>query len=290
MEPQWPLIAFTVFVCLSAGALAFAAVAGLRDERSPVQAPGAIIALASLIVGGIASALHLQTPLNYFGQFGNVSSGINQELVCVALAAVAAVAYLVQLKRKGTADKAVKIASIVLAAILVIVMAHSYLMAAIPVWNTPLLPAYYLANAAALGTVTVALVASTGKADAPALERMGLYALAAVAVLAVAVAAYAAFICLPAEGSFSPVLHTDVTTVPPVDPATLGARLIGGDLALLFWGAAVAAGLILPLAVLAASRTKQRTATLAATLVLLLVGSVAFRVLLYSAGSTFMTY
>ncbi|MBC5583212.1 hypothetical protein H8S61_03240 [Eggerthella sp. NSJ-70] len=290
MELQWPLIAFTVFVCLSAGTLSFTALAGMRRDCARIQMPGIVVAFAAIVIGGIASALHLQTPMNYFGQFGNPSSGINQELVCVALAAIAMIAYFVQLKKKGEAGTVLKVASIVVSAVLVIVMAHSYLMAAIPVWNTLLLPAYYLANAAALGGVTVVLVGTALHLDEGSLKRLGLYALAAVCALALVAVAYAVFICALGGGSFTEVLHTDVTTVPPTDPAAIGARMLGGDLALLFWGAVVAVGLALPLAVLALRRERLAVAPLAVALGLLLVGSVAFRMLLYCAGGTFMTY
>lgn len=291
MELQWPLIIFTTLVCLSAGILAFTSVFNLLGKGEKVQQPALIVAFASIVVGGIASALHLQTPMNYFGQFGNPTSGINQELVCVALAALVMIIYFVQLRRGNAVAKWIPVAAIVIAVVLVVVMSHSYMMAAIPAWNTVLLPVFYLAAAASLGATGVALISVAVGCDEADRRQAALWAVVATVVAVVATLAYCGFIASLSGESFYEVFHTDVTTVPPLDPVIIGDRMISGDLALLFWGGIVACLVVaLVLDVAAWRLTASALPLLTGAMVLLIISGLAFRALLYVAGATLMTY
>ena len=87
-------------------------------------------------------------------------------------------------------------------------------------------------------------------------------------------------------------MHVDLLTVPPVDPASIGERMLSGDLAMLFWGGVVAVGLVLPLAALVVSRKAPRASVgaTATAVVLVLLGGLAFRALLYCAGASLLVY
>ncbi|MDR1713283.1 MAG: dimethyl sulfoxide reductase anchor subunit [Coriobacteriales bacterium] len=295
MELQWPLIIFTTFICLAAGTIATVALATLKQADSGLEFKGAIVSLAALVIGGLASVLHLQTPSRYFGQFGNISSGINQEIAAMGLLGIVVIIYLVQLQRSGKAASAVKVLAALLAVVLVLVMSHSYMMPSIPAWDTLLLPLYYLLNAAALGLLVTKLLQLTGKPGDKAVN-LGSWPLIALVVFAAGVVAYAAYIATLSGANYSAVLHSDISTVPPVDPASIGSRLFSGDLAGIFWGGVVVVGLAAPIVCALVGRKpaegKSSLAVGAVTcgILLLLVGNVAFRALLYFAGSSVFIY
>jgi anaerobic dimethyl sulfoxide reductase subunit C (anchor subunit) len=296
MELQWPLIVFTTFICLSAGTFGSIAIASLKEEYKAIQLPGLVFSFVALIIGGAASVLHLQTPTRYFAQFGNISSGINQEIAMIALVAIIMVVYFVQLRRSGDANKVIKIIAAVLSLVLVLVMSHSYLMPSIPAWNTILLPIYYVLHAVLLGVlVTVALLA-INKSESAQGSRLNTVALVALVVFALSIVAYVLYFTSLSSGAYSDVLHVDTTTVPPLDPATIGTRILSGDLALLFWGAVIVIGLVLPLVSLLIARKASGTKAVSLIsssviigIVLVIAGGLAFRVLLYfAAGSVFI--
>jgi anaerobic dimethyl sulfoxide reductase subunit C (anchor subunit) len=294
MELQWPLIVFTTFICLSAGTFGSVAITSFREEYARIQLPGLATAFVALAIGGGASVLHLETPSRYFGQLGNIRSGINQEIIMMALVGFMMVVYFIQLRRTGKAGKTIKIVSAVLSLLLVLTMGHLYMMPARPAWNTVLLPTYYLFNAILLGVlVTVLLAAATGKPD----PKLGTTAVAILGAFTLNIAVYVFYIISLSKWVYSDVLHVDTTTVPSVDPAVIGERLLSGDLAFLFWGAVIVIGLVLPLVILLVVRkaTGANVAVFtrniaAVAIVLVVAGGLAFRVLLYFAASTVFVY
>ncbi|MDR1422670.1 MAG: dimethyl sulfoxide reductase anchor subunit [Coriobacteriales bacterium] len=297
MELQWPLIVFTTFICLSAGTFGSIAVVSLREDYRQIQLPGLIVAFAALIIGGGASVLHLQNPARYFGQFGNISSGINQEIIMMALVGIMMVVYFVQLRRRGDAGKMIKAISVVLSLVLVAVVGHSYMMASIPTWNTILLPIYYLINAILLGVLITALILVMGKSDATQGSRLVTVALLALGAFALITLAYVFYIATLPGTVYTEVLHSDITTVPPVDPSTIGTRLLSGDLAFALWGAVVVLGLVLPMIILFVAKKAAEVGTprlmrgsTAASIALVVVGCLAFRALLYFAGASVFIY
>ena len=109
---------------------------------------------------------HLEHCERIFNGFGHLTSGITQELIAIVVLAVAAVVYLVYLRRGGDGAKVpawLAVLSIALAAVLVVVMAHSYMMSARPAWDSVLWIFYVLGNACVLGPATVALVCAIVK-------------------------------------------------------------------------------------------------------------------------------
>ena len=104
---------------------------------------------------------HLEHWERIFNGFGHMTSGITQELIAIVVLAVVMVVYFVYLRRGGDEAKVptwLSIVGIVVAAILVIVMGHSYMMASLPAWNSLLQIASLLGAACGFGPATMALI------------------------------------------------------------------------------------------------------------------------------------
>ena len=152
MDLQWPLILFTTLVAWSAGVFGTQAVLALRGEAPKAQLSCWITAAVLLAAGGIAVFFHLEHFERIFNGFGHLTSGITQELIAIVVLAVAAIVYLVYLRRdEGKVPAWLAVLSIALAAVLVVVMAHSYMMSARPAWDSVLWIFYVLGNACVLG-------------------------------------------------------------------------------------------------------------------------------------------
>lgn len=163
MELQWPLIIFTALVSWSAGLFAMQCYCALKGEARAVQMPAWIVSAVLLAVGGIAVFFHLEHWERIFNGFGHLSSGITQELIAIVVLGIVAIIYLVMLRKAGDdADvpKWVAILGIVASAILLLVMAHSYMMAARPAWDTFFWILVIFGNACAFGPATMLLLVS----------------------------------------------------------------------------------------------------------------------------------
>ncbi len=163
MELQWPLILFTTFVAWSAGLFGAQGAAALAGEGRRAQMPALIASAALLAVGGIAVFFHLEHWERIFNGFGNPTSGITQELVCVVVVGVLMVVAFVMLRRGADDDAAglpkwLAVLMIASAALLVLVSGHSYMMAARPAWDSMLGPLTLLGAAAAAGPLTFAAI------------------------------------------------------------------------------------------------------------------------------------
>jgi DMSO reductase anchor subunit len=327
MAVQWPLVIFTLFTCLGTGTFAVAGLlAGLGKARE-VQVLAVIVALMTVVIGGIASFMHLQHWDRSFNGFGNLTSGITQELIALAVFVAVAVGYLVQARKELPAWAGWL--ALVISVITVIVMSRSYNMAARPIWDSALLWLYYLANAVTFGGLVMAALtgAAAGTARPPdvgisqkegnvAAEDASLaakmasssnallsgvdvtvrVALAGAVITIVAVAAYAIFVPSAASSFTSVGSYFDPTqpTKETADPQGALSGFLSGDQAGLFWGGALALGAIVPLA-LALVSAKKTGATLVGMAVLgavcALVGGVCFRLVLYDLGySVFVFY
>lgn len=161
MEMQWPLMVFTLFVCLGAGVFAVQGLLALLGKGKELQLWALVVSALSLVVGGVGSFLHLQHWERVFNGFGHLTSGITQELIGIVVFALALVVYFVMLRRSDTGmpPRWCAVLAIIVAVALVVVMALSYNMGAKPVWDTPLLWLYYLSDAAFLGFLAVAMLA-----------------------------------------------------------------------------------------------------------------------------------
>ena len=301
MELQWPLILFTTLVAWSAGLFGTQALMAVFGVGKKAQVPAWVASAVLLAAGGIAVFFHLEHWERIFNGFGHLTSGITQELIAIVVLAVAAVAYLVLMRKSddgASVPKWLAWLSVALSVALVAVMAHSYTMAARPAWDSVLWILYVLGNACVLGPATFLLLsalAAGGPGDQPA-ERAagagapaGLAALAGAALNALAALAFAAFLQLSA-GSFADVgLYFDPTH--PTRAMADAAATVGAQAPLL-WLGVVAVGAIVPLAAaFVGRRTGNWKLWAPVAIAAALVGAVCMRVAFYNLGlSVFMFY
>ena len=159
MELQWPLILFTTLLAWAAGLFAAQCVWALRGKGARAQMPALITSAVLLVVGGIAVFFHLEHFERIFNGFGHLTSGITQELIAIVVLAVAAIVYLVYLRRdEGKVPAWLAVLSIALAAVLVFLEANTELL-------QPLLPVnFYAALAVLLPAANIALRVLTTQA------------------------------------------------------------------------------------------------------------------------------
>ena len=147
METQWPLVIFTLFVCLTCGLLASMSILAIKGQGRNLQMPALVTSFASLVIGGIGAFLHLEHWERIFNGFGHITSGITQELIgCVALGIVIVI-WFAMLRGDKALPKWLAIVTLVVAVGMVFATAHSYLMPARPAWGMALI-AFYLATPA----------------------------------------------------------------------------------------------------------------------------------------------
>ena len=299
MELQWPLILFTTLVAWSAGLFGTQALMAVFGVGKKAQVPAWVCSAVLLAAGGIAVFFHLEHWERIFNGFGHLTSGITQELIAIVVLAVAAVAYLVLMRKSddgASVPKWLAWLSVALSVVLVAVMAHSYTMAARPAWDSALWILYVLGNACVLGPATFLLVlAAGGPGDQPA-ERAadagapaGRTALAGAALNALAALAFAAFLQLSA-GSFADVgLYFDPTH--PTKAMADAAATVASQAPLL-WLGAVAVGAFVPLAAaFMGRRTGNWRLWAPVAIIAALIGAVCMRVAFYNLGlSVFMFY
>ncbi len=295
MELQWPLILFTTLVAWSAGTFGAQAVLALKGEGKEIQLPAVIASVVLLALSGIAVFFHLQHWERIFNGFGHITSGITQELIAIVVFVVVAVVYFAMLRKSsdgGTVPKWLAVVAIAISAVLALVCAHSYMMAARPAWDTVVWPLVELGEAAVLGALTVmAMLALKGGES----KLGGVAALAgsvASAVLSVALVA----VWQASAGSFANVgYHFDPTTpTSPLLDVAAETNVLSGELAPLVWLGIVVVGALAPIVCAALARKKGGKSWLAlgaAGVVCALVGCVCLRVVFYELGlSVFMFY
>lgn len=299
MELQWELMVFTLLVCLGAGIFGIQAFLALTRKDTKLQMPALIASVASVGVGGIASFLHLQHWERIFNGFGHLTSGITQEMIAIVVFVIMAVVYFVVLRRTPEGEALPRwcaVAALIVAVLLVVIMSHSYNMAARPIWNSVVLWLYYLSNALLFGGLAILLLASVKKeveikAVAIKLSLIGVIA------QAIMTAVYVAFFAI-SSGAYSDVgYHWDYVhpTEPLVSPLSMLSGVAFGGQAALFWIGVVVVGLIVPAVAVYLSKKKGSEANLVSYSALGSVGALAgglcFRVLLYILGfSVFMFY
>jgi anaerobic dimethyl sulfoxide reductase subunit C (anchor subunit) len=290
MIVQWPLVIFTLFICLAAGVFGGAGALALLGKGQKLQIPSIVVALVALVVGGVASFLHLQHWDRAFNGFGNLTSGITQELIGIVIFLVVLGIYFA-VSRQGTTPKWAGACALIISVALVVVMTNSYLMPARPAWATPLLHLFYLSQMVAAGGAALWLISgAVGAKDSSALSaRITAIGGILVVVSLAAYAFYASTISLPAVGNyFDP---TDPTK-PMVATSGYGSEMLMGSLAGYFWVALLAGGVAA--AVLGVLKWKQGDSGLtfgAIALVCVLAGGVTFRAVLYALGaSAFVFY
>ena len=286
METQWPLVIFTLCLCLAGGLMAIQGVMLLLGKGSDkFHKLTAWTALAVIIIGGIAVFFHLQHWERIFNGFGHITSGITHELIMVVLALAILIVFLVMLK-KGELPKWAAYAGLVIAALLVFVTANSYNMAARPVWNTFAWYLFVFADAYLLGALAAWLISAIAGDDP---KFFGFQSLIAGAVKAVAVAIYTAVI---GGIEFASVGHYFDPTQPTKAVAETGSyisRMLSGDLAGLFWAGVVLIGLVAVIVIAflkKGAEAKDVPMFAGIALACAIIGAICFRVIFFALGSS----
>ncbi len=172
MAIQWPLVLFSLLAGGAGGLLAFTGLSELLGGSRTVRRRASWVALALLVVGGLASVAHLASPLHAISAVTNLLSfsGISIELMLLGANFIVGAAYL-GLTREGDGGAATKVFA-VLAVVCGIAIGffcgHGYVIDAQPTWSTETLPLAYLGTALALGAFLYALVAGLAKKPAGA--------------------------------------------------------------------------------------------------------------------------
>lgn len=265
---QWPLVIFSLFAGTGGTLACSVGVAQLMGRAKQARFVGAIVALALLVVGGLASVAHLTLPLHAFYAVTNLGSfsGISVELMLLAIAFVVVLVYAILLKRAEKSEGALKtfaVLSIVAGLALAFFCGHGYVIEARAGWDTNLLPFAYLGSVLPAGVMLYLALAAKLGADAEELRSFNAYAIVAVAVSIVACAAYLVF---------------------------LGADMMARNVAA-SWVAVVVFGIVGEIAVLVALlRAKAANAVFAlavAGVVLALICGIGIRVEMWVASDAF---
>ncbi len=295
MELQWPLILFTTFMAWSMGLFATAGIAQLLGQGKKTQMPALITSVVLMAIGGISVFFHLQHWERIFNGFGHITSGITQELIGIVLVAVVMVLYFIQLRKSedgGTVAKWAAILAIVVTVATDIVMAHSYMMASRPAWDSVFQIGSIVGASCALGPLTfVFMMCLRGdEVKGETKTDMALVSVVGTAACAVLVAVYAAVIstCSGAYSSFT--YYWD-----PTNPMEKMANVAGDVVANapLLWVGAVVIGAIAPF-VCAFFAWKKGDEKLWKTLalvgmVLAVAGAIILRMVFYNMGICFFT-
>ena len=268
MAIQWPLVLFSLLAGAGGAMLAFAGLSQLLGGSRTVRRRAAWCALALFVIGGLCSVAHLASPLNAISAVTNLLSfsGISIELMLLGASFIAGAAYLVLTREEGR-DGAVRVVA-VLAVIFGVAIGffcgHGYVIDAQPTWSTETLPL-------ALGAFAYALVAAATKTPAgkaASAEELGGKLWPAVLVCAVVDA-----VGILAYGLF------------------LGLDAVAAQ-GVLFWGGAVACGVVGVLACAIAGMTalaaKAPAALAVAGVACAAIGGVALRMLMWACATGYL--
>ena len=283
METQWPLVIFTLFVCISCGLMAAESVLLLKGKGNKIMFPVLVASAVALVIGGLGSFTHLQHWERIFNGFGHITSGITQELIGCVLMGIMMVIWFVFWYRKKEINKPVAIASIIVPAAMVIATAHSYLMPARPAWT--LLIVYYLGNAILLGSVFLWLVTCfvKDKALAPTGAKMafwgGIIGLAATVIYTISLAILNVW-------DFGYYADPTALTTPPTHVDSLIAVAVAGDGAASFWVGIVTAVMVIICAHLARKNDSNGKVMSIVGVVCAMVTSVCLRIVIYICAYT----
>jgi anaerobic dimethyl sulfoxide reductase subunit C (anchor subunit) len=290
MAVQWSLTLFTLFVALGSGLFAAQGLLAALGKGARLQLPALIAAFASVVLGGVFSFTHLQHWDRAFNGFGHLTSGITQELIGIAVVILAMVVYFVLLRR-GEVPRWAGVLALVVGVALVVVMATSYMMPARPVWATPALYLFYLAQAALAGGAALWLVAGAAKAEDSYARGARMTAVGGVLVV-VSLAVYAGYISTVQFAEVGNYFDPTHPTKAMADPSAYRAQLTTGSLAPHFWGALIVGGVVpAALGFLKWRKPKGGLALACIALLAALAGGLAFRVALYVlGGSVFIFY
>ena len=302
MEMEWPLILFTFFVCLASGILLGQGVMTVLGKGKSMQLASLVSSLVALAVGGISVFFHLQHWERIFNGFGHITSGITLEFIGCVVFFVVLVVYFLMMRRAedGMAPKWCGVLAIIMGVAMPAITGDSYLMEAIPVWDTFLLPVYYVFNAVFFGGLSVLVIAALTKCDDVNDTAIWL-AIGGGVATAVALIAYAVFIN-SLGGVYSDITYYFDPTLPDSSMIDVQEDFVGtvlaGSNAPLFWIGAVIVGVALPVGAafmakraLAGGKQQQVLPLAGAGLACALAGGICWRMILYMvAVSIFALY
>ena len=284
MSIQWPLVFFTLFMCAAAGVIGGTGILVVRGKGRKLYMPALILSVILIVLGGLSSFLHLE---RIFNGFGNLTSGITQELIAIVLAVIVLVVFFSMVRRTDE-DQPVKAwigwVMILLALALAVVCALSYLMVSRPAWSNAVEVLYFVFGTTLLGGVLLwVLAALKDETLSGAATMVTIIAgiIAAVVVVLFAVVALNAKFSVPMAyyDPVTPTLH-----LPAGNEAITGVLL--GSNALTFWGGALVLGTIVPV-ILAFIARKAKSADKAPAItaaLCALVGGICFRMVFYLLG------
>ena len=282
METQWPLVIFTLFVCLTCGTLGGMSILALKGQGRNLQMTALVTSAVSLVVGGIGAFLHLEHWERIFNGFGHITSGITQELIgCVALAVVIVV-WFVTLRGDKPVSKALAWVTIVVAVAMVAATAHSYFMPARPAWGLALV-VFYLGNACLVGAVIIWLISILKKDEAAEATGIQLTFIAALVQLVADVV----FVIACALSNFAQYGYyadpTSMTTAPTHIDSLMSVMVTGAG-APMFWGSIISVIVAAACAFVAKKKVGASKTLMVVTAIVALATSVMFRVLIYQLG------
>lgn len=283
MEAQWPLIIFTLFVCLTCGIFGSMSILALKGQGRELQFPSLAAATISLAIGGFGAFLHLEHWERIFNGFGHITSGITQELIgCVALAIIIVIWFVVLRREEAKIPKALAWATLIVAVLMVVATGHSYLMPARPAWGIALI-VFYLANACLLGGVAMWLISILKKDEAAESSSIQFTLIAAIFQLA----ADAVYTIACSTAKFADYgFYADPTqmTTAPVHIDSLLSIMLTGEGALMFWCSIACAVVALICAIAAKKKIGTSKPYMIIAVIVALAASLMFRVLFYQLG------
>ena len=293
MELQWPLILFTFFLCLCGGTMTVQGLLTLVGKGKKMQNLSLLISVLALAIGGISVFMHLEHWERIFNAFGSLLagngmavSGITLELWVCVLAAIVMVLYFLFMRRSedGVAPKWCAVLFIIVGLALPIVTGESYLMPALPSWDTLLLVLYYVCNALLLGGL-VAMILAYATKETEAYSLVAKMSIVGGVLSVIVVIAYA--LLIGSFGQFGNInyyfdpAHPDTSMM---DSAAINGSILTGSQAGLFWGLTVVVGALVPivLAYIAQRNNDAKSLPIASgALAGAVVGSFAWRMILY---------
>lgn len=282
MEAQWPLIIFTLFVCLTCGIFGAMSILALKGQGRQLQFTSLISATVSLAIGGFGAFLHLEHWERIFNGFGHITSGITQELIgCVALAVII-VAWFVVLRGGKEIPKALAWITLAVAVLMLVATGHSYLMPARPAWGLALV-VFYVANACLLGAVAMWLISIMKKDEASEGSSIQ-FALVGSVVQLAAMAVYTIACSMTKFADFGFYADPTSMTTAPTHVDSLLAIMVSGDGALMFWCSIACAVVALVCAIAAKKKVGASKPYMIIAVIVAIASSILFRVLFYQLG------
>ncbi|WP_314009900.1 DmsC/YnfH family molybdoenzyme membrane anchor subunit [Cryptobacterium curtum] len=160
MSVQWSLVIFTLLTGMAGWMLVCVAVSECRKEALQANSIAAITAIVLAIIGGLASVTHLAHPEHMLGVLSHPTEGIFLEALLTGMVILFAALYLVALRRGAEMSmrRILAILAALFGALLSFAAGKSYMMEAIPTWNTCFLPLGYLGTAIPAGIASYILV------------------------------------------------------------------------------------------------------------------------------------